>query len=174
MEVRADRARPEAASKMPHSEKKTGGTLLTDVLGVDHQQPIKKTVVPPPSRLGAGAAAAHDVEAFASKLSAKDYATLLKEEQWRERKRKNDIADGELLDRNQVVKAIGEIATGAKASLDSIGPRIISMYPDIDQLMYDAIINIVDDVKRAVANIRLKIDDEVIAEETGGEAPNAE
>ena len=96
-------------------------------------------------------------EAAPLKQMSKDYAQLLKEEQWREKKRKNDEADDLLLDKAAVVAALSELASGSCAALDSIGPRIKSNFPEIDQILYDTITDIVVDVKRSMSEIRINV-----------------
>lgn len=83
----------------------------------------------------------------------------LKQEQWREKKRKNDIAENEIIGLDTVQVALMRVANRAASIINKISPTIHRLWPQAEEELMEVIDESIEKALRELSGIQLDEED---------------
>jgi phage terminase Nu1 subunit (DNA packaging protein) len=139
-----------------------GGNLYdTDKNRIRYIRFLRKMKAVERGKLSAG----KDKKSGSTNIDGLDYKTKLEKEQWREKKRKNDIAENEITDIATVQVALMRVAGKLSTIIEKIIPNIVRFWPEIEEEVIETIQKSIDQALIESANIQLN-DEDLITDET--------
>lgn len=104
---------------------------------------------------GVNAEARGKLSARVSNYSESDFDNLLREEQWRAKKRENDLAENDITAVVTVQYALMQVAKKLSSIINKIVPNIVRLWPEADEELLEVITTTVRQALVEAANINL-------------------
>lgn len=93
------------------------------------------------------------------------YDEKLKQEQWREKKRKNDIAENQVIPIDIIQVALMRVASKTASIINKISPTIHRLWPNVEEELMEVIDSTIERAMSELSGIELTEDDLTTEEE---------